>query len=446
MNRFLLEAPVGRLFASYLLPTVCATLVTAIYLFVDTVMVGYRLGAEGVAALNLIVPLEFCFFAVGSLLGNGGGICFTRRMSVGDVAGARRCFAVAVVAGAVFAAVATVVGLAFLRPLAHHVLGAEGPLLDAAVDYGRFIMAACPAFVATTLLAPLLRHDRAPRRAMAGVLAGGVANIVLDWVFIYPLGWGLAGAGLATALGATLSALIMLSHFRVPGRALRWARPRTRHLPEVVGFGGGDFLQELTGCATVLGFNRLALAFLGEDGLALYGVLANDLLVMTALFNGVAQAAHPLSAANAAAACWPRVRRVLLMALAVAGGVGGVAAVAAVAAPGLFPRAFLPAEAIAALRAEAPMALAVGLLGLPFMGLAQTATLQLPAVGRPGLGTVFALCRSGLLLLPLGLALGLAVGPWGIWWAFPLAEALILPGLLMALRSATLAPCTGNPA
>lgn len=74
MNRFLLEAPIGRLFRHYLVPTVCATLVTAVYLFADTVMVGHRLGAEALAALNLIIPLEFGFFAVGSLLGNGGGI------------------------------------------------------------------------------------------------------------------------------------------------------------------------------------------------------------------------------------------------------------------------------------------------------------------------------------------------------------------------------------
>ena len=435
MNRILLEAPVGRLFARYLFPTVCATLVTAIYLFADTVMVGYRLGAEGVAALNLIIPLEFGFFAVGSLLGNGGGICFTRRMSVGDVAGARRCFATAVAAGAAFAVVATALSLLFLRPLAAHVLGAgEGALLGAAVEYGVFIAAGCPAFVAVTLLAPMLRHDRAPRRAMAGVLAGGLTNIVLDWVFLYPLGWGLAGAGLATALGATLSACVMLTHFRWPGRGLRWARPSWRRLPEVVGFGGGDCLQELAGCVSVMLFNRLTLAFLGEPGLVVYGVVANYLLTMTALFNGVAQAAHPLTAANAAAGLGARAGRVVSLAFRTAAGAGVVAAVAAVLVPDAFLRAFLPADAVAALPGAAPGALATALLCLPLMGLAQIATLQLPALGRPGLGTLFAFLRGGVLLAAFGWALGWALGPWGVWWAFAAAEAAVLPGLFLALR------------
>ena len=363
MNRLLLEAPVGRLFARYLLPTVCATLVTAIYLFADTVMVGYRLGAEGVAALNLIVPLEFAFFAVGSLLGNGGGICFTRRLSVGDVLGARRCFAVAVCAAAIFAAVATTLCLVFLRPLVAHVLGAgEGPFLEAAVSYGLPIAAGCPLFVATLLLAPFLRHDHAPRRAMAAVLAGGITNIVLDWVFMYPLNMGLFGAGLATTCGAGVTTVILLTHLRSPARALRWERPEWRLLP-------------------------------------IYGVVANYLLTMTAVFNGVAQAAHPLTAANAAAGARTRVRKILRLALGTAAGFGVVALLIAVTAPTLCLRAFLPAAEVAALPSQAAGALATALFCLPLMGMAQIATLQLPAVGRPARGTLFACLRSGALLL-----------------------------------------------
>lgn len=442
MHRHLLEAPVGRLFLQYLLPTVCATLVTAIYLFADTMMVGHRLGTEALAALNLIIPVEFCFFAVGSLLGNGGAVCFTRCLGLGDGVGARRFFATAVVAGGCFAALATALTLRFLRPLAAFVLGAgaEGPLLEATLEYGVYIAAGCPMFVVATLLAPFLRHDRAPRRAMVGVLSGGVANIVLDWVFMYPLGMGLAGAGLATALGATLTVAVMLTHFRTPGRALRWAWPEARRLPQVAHFGGGAFLQELSGCVTVLLFNRLALAMLGETGLVVYGVLGNDLLVMAALFNGVAQAAQPLVAANAAAGQPCRVRRVLTLALRTAGCLGALAALAAWLAPELFMRAFLPKAAVAALPVAAPAALAAGMLCLPFMGLGQVATLQLPALGRPTAGTLFAFLRNGALLLPIGLLLGWLLGPWRMWWAFLLAEVALLPFLLPRLRERRRAP------
>lgn len=434
MNRLLLEAPVGRLFARYLFPTVCATSVTAIYLFADTVMVGYRLGAEGVAALNLIVPLEFAFFAVGSLLGNGGGICFTRRLSVGDVRGARRCFTVAVCAGAIFAAVATALCLLFLRPLVAHVLGAgEGPFLDAAVSYGLPIAAGCPLFVATLLLAPFLRHDHAPRRAMAAVLAGGLTNIVLDWVFMYPMDLGLFGAGLATTCGAGVTTAVLLTHFRSPTRMARWERPDWRLLPRVAWFGGGDFLQELTGSVSVMCFNRLALGALGEPGLAIYGVVANYLLTMTAVFNGVAQAAHPLTAANAAAGARRRVRKILRLALGTAAGFGLAGLVVAAGAPTLCLRAFLPEAEIVALPTQATAALATALLCLPFMGVAQIATLQLPAVGHPARGTVFACLRSGALLLPFGLALSALFGPWSIWWAFAAAEAAVVPPLLLAL-------------
>ena len=371
---------------------------------------------------------------MGSLLGNGGGICFTRRLSVGDVRGARRCFTVAVCAGAIFAAVATALCLLFLRPLVAHVLGAgEGPFLDAAVSYGLPIAAGCPLFVATLLLAPFLRHDHAPRRAMAAVLAGGLTNIVLDWVFMYPMDLGLFGAGLATTCGASVTTAVLLTHFRSPTRMTRWERPDWRLLPRVAWFGGGDFLQELTGSVSVMCFNRLALGALGEPGLAIYGVVANYLLTMTAVFNGVAQAAHPLTAANAAAGARRRVRKILRLALGTAAGFGLAGLAVAAGAPTLCLRAFLPEAEIVALPTQATAALATALLCLPFMGVAQIATLQLPAVGHPARGTVFACLRSGALLLPFGLALSALFGPWSIWWAFAAAEAAVVPPLLLAL-------------
>lgn len=438
MSRLLLEAPIGRLYLHYLVPTVFATLVTAIYLFADTVMVGHWLGAEALAALNLIVPLEFGYFAIGSLLGNGGAVCFTRCLSLGRTEEAQRYFALSILTGGVIAGVLTVLSLLFLRPMATFLLGAgpEGPLLEATLDYGIYIAMGCPAFLMSTLLAPFLRHDQAPRRAMCGVLAGGVLNIFLDWLFMYCLGMGLGGASLATMLGASLTVLVMASHFLKRQRALRWRRPVLRLLPTIGRFGGGAFLQELSGCATVLLFNHLALGMLGETGLIIYGVVANDLLVMAALFNGVAQSAQPLTAANFAARQLKRVRQGLLLALSTAGGLGLTIACFGGLFPEVLMKAFLSGETLAALPREAVVAVSVGMRCLPFMGLGQVSSLLLPALGAPMAGMTFSLLRNGALLLPVGLLLGLLVTPWSIWWAFLVAEAALLPFLFVMLRRA----------
>ena len=162
-------------------------------------------------------------------------------------------------------------------------------------------------------------------------------------------------------------------------------------------------------------------------------MVANYLLTMTAVFNGVAQAAHPLTAANAAAGARTRVRKILRLALGTAAGFGVVALLIAVTAPTLCLRTFLPAAEVAALPSQAAGALATALFCLPLMGMAQIATLQLPAVGRPARGTLFACLRSGALLLPVGMVLNVLFGPWSIWWAFAVAEAAVVPLLLWAL-------------
>lgn len=430
MRTRLLEAPVRGLYFRYLGPTVAATLVTAVYLFVDSVMVGHRLGADAISALNLIVPLEFLWFAVGALLGNGAAVRFTHSLSRGDVPAARRAVTLAAAALLLFGAVGMTVSALWLDRFVADVLGAEGALAAAAADYGIWIALGCPVFTAAAFLQVLVRHDGAPRLAMAAVLSGGLANIFLDWLFLYPLDMGLGGAALATFLGALLTVLVMLPRLRSRQTALRPARPRLRELPAILHYGGGAFLQDLSGCTTVLLFNRLTLEALGPSGLVVYTVVANCHLTAAALFGGVAQAAVPIAAANAAVGQTGRVRAVLRLALLAAALLGGAFAAAAVLLPGGVLRVFLPAETVAGLPAGAGRAVAVALGALLPIAAGQCLTLQLPALARPTAGMAMALLRSGGLQLPLALLLWLTVAPGALWWAFPLAELLLLPPLL----------------
>lgn len=430
MSSFLLEAPVRGLYFRYLGPTVAATLVTAVYLFADSVMVGHRLGADAISALNLIVPLEYFWFAVGALLGNGAAVCFTRSLSRGDTAAARRAVTLALAALLAFGVLGMLLSVLCLDTFVGSVLGARGALADAAAAYGFWIALGCPVFAAATFLQVLVRHDGAPRLAMAAVLGGGLSNILLDWIFLYPLDMGLGGAALATLLGALLTVLIMLPRFRSRGTALRFARPSLRGLPVILHYGCGAFLQDLSGCTTVLLFNRLILGALGPSGLVVYTVVANCHLTAAALFGGIAQAAIPIVAANAAVGRAARVRRLLSLALLTALSAGALFAAGGILFPEAVLRVFLPAGTVDALPDGAGAAVAAALGALLPIAAGQCLTLQLPALARPTAGLTMALLRNGGLQLPLALLLCLALAPEALWWAFALAELLLLPLLL----------------
>lgn len=92
-------------------------------------------------------------------------------------------------------------------------LGADSETIGYASDYIRILLLFAPLFLGNNLLLCFVRNDGAPRISMTGMLVGSLANIVLDYIFIYPLDMGMAGAAIATATAPVISMLIMSTHF-----------------------------------------------------------------------------------------------------------------------------------------------------------------------------------------------------------------------------------------
>ncbi|MGN0890853.1 MAG: MATE family efflux transporter [Candidatus Spyradenecus sp.] len=197
------SASVGREYCRYLVPALGATLSTSFYLFADTVMVGHRLGGEALAALNVMVPLEFACFAVGAWLGNGGAIGVTRSQGNGALAVARGVWRTLELAVA-FAVLSWPVGVGAMLVLVYGVLGADAPpsLTAAALDYGRWIALGSPCFVLGAVLPHYcaiqgLRGGRWGRWCVAGWR-------ISHWIGSFSILWGgeLAGRRWRRCLGA----------------------------------------------------------------------------------------------------------------------------------------------------------------------------------------------------------------------------------------------------
>lgn len=283
----LLEDPVRSVFLSYLVPSVSATLVTSIYILADTMMIGRGIGSVGIAALNILLPLYSTFFGFGMMCGIGGSVLFGFSRGKGNEREARGYFTTGLLMALVFAVLTLTLCNVFFDPLLR-LLGVTPAMREHAVAYGRVLVTASPMCVMSSFLQAFVRNDGAPKLAMAGVISGGVTNVILDYVFIFIMKWGMGGAMLATATGTTLTVLILSSHFFSKENHLKplW-NVSLKKVLEILGNGLASFILEVSNGFVTFLFNRQLLAYVGDLGVVVYGIISNTALVVTSISNGM---------------------------------------------------------------------------------------------------------------------------------------------------------------
>ena len=172
-----------------------------------------------------------------------------------------------------------------------------------------------PVAVFSNYIAIFVRADQDPNRAMAGVLLGGVVNIVLDIVFVFPMQMGIGGAALASAIGMVIQVLVGITHFFSKKNKLKLIRPKhvASSVAQIVGNGIPSFFNEFANGFIVLLFNIQILEYCGESALSVYSVISNCVILFNSLFTGVGQSIQPIIATNYGGGKWDRIRQVRRM-------------------------------------------------------------------------------------------------------------------------------------
>lgn len=412
-----------RLFFHYLGPSISATMVSSVYILVDTIMIGKGIGSEGLAALNLLLPLVSVYMAVGLLFGVGGGVLMSVANGAGEHEKAHAWFSTALAACIVSAIAMQMSMYMWFEPMAQ-LLGASESTIGMVQEYGHVLVLGSPCFVLSSFLQVFVRNDHAPRRAMAGVLIGAVLNIVLDYVFIFPMRMGMFGAAAATILANSITALVIALHFVSPRNTMRfvWHKISFSCLRRIVGCGVSSFLLEAANALLMLVFNLQLLRYMGENGVVVYGIISNCIIVALSLFNGVAQASQPLMAANYGAGQMQRVKQFFRFGIGTAVLIGALLC----AIGQLFPQQLVwifvhPSEEI--LRMGVP-AIRSYFCALLLMGCNIFFTTYFQSMVQPGKAMLLGLLRGVVFSLTLLLLLPAWLGPQVIWWVVPLTELM----------------------
>lgn len=155
-----------------------------------------------------------------------------------------------------------------------------------AKTYLQVILLFSPVFMINDSLLCFVRNDGDPQLAMIGMLTGSLANIVLDYIFIFPFDMGIFGAVLATALAPAISLIVLSKHWITKRNQfrLKWTRPSLRLLKNIFSLGIPSFIAEVASGMVMIVFNLIILQLQGNTGVAAYGVIANLSLVVNSIY------------------------------------------------------------------------------------------------------------------------------------------------------------------
>lgn len=420
-----LNKPVKQVFMRYLVPSVFATMVTSIYVLADTIIVGKGIGTIAVAALNIVLPLYNIFFGLGLLFGVGGSVLMSILRGEGDEKGSNAYFSTSLVAMCVVLALSLAFFTAFMEKIAL-VFGGTPETMPYIMDYMPYIVWGMGLFFFSSYLQTFIRNDGAPRLAMYAVVSGGVANIILDYVFVYNFNMGMAGAAIATVMGSGLTVVILLTHFFTKKNNLHFSLKgvRTSFIKNIILNGFASFLIEVASGVTIFVFNIQLLKYAGNTGVSVYSIISNTAIVVVCICKGINQAAQPLLSTNYGAGLYERTDKIRSLAVKVSIIICAVPVILGLVVPDFFTYIFInPDSAILSMSASA---IRIYFVGFMMLGINMVFICYFQAILKNGYSMIICLMRGLILVVAFAYIFPLFMDVTGIWLAVPAAETITM--------------------
>lgn len=420
-------------FMTYVSLNVLGTLGISLYILADSYFISVAEGARGLAALNLVLPVYNLIFAIGAMIGVGSAIRYTIEHAKGEKRADGYLFQAFFFAG-IIGAVFILIGLFFPDALLK-LLGGNEQILEIGVPYTRIFMLFSPVFMWNHIMTAFVRNDGAPSIAMAATLSSSLFNIVFDYVLMFPLGMGMEGAALATALSPVLGISICMIHFFQKNCSIsfRIVKPSLGSLMRCCQVGISAFVGEMSSGVITMTFNYIILAISHNVGVAAYGIVANIALVAVAVFNGISQGSQPLISEEYARGQMEKVKTLKSLSLLTA----FVMAILIYGLIFLFTDEiiqFFNSENSKELAEYAFVGVRVYFIGIFFSGLNIVGSSYFSATEQAREAFIVSILRGFVLILICAFVFSFLFQMLGVWLAYVVAEGLTCLIMLILLE------------
>ncbi|WP_221567804.1 MATE family efflux transporter [Alkalihalobacillus sp. TS-13] len=415
---------VKKIFFQYFFPSLIGMMLMSVNILIDGVFVGNGVGSEGLAGVNLAMPVFSLIFSISLWIGIGGGTIYSIYIGGEDAAKARSIFSLALASALVFLLVVGVIGYLNIEVIAN-LLGANTDTFSHTVEYLTTLFLLGWLIALQQLLSIFVRNDGSPTLSMVALCVTAIVNIGLNYYMIFILELGVFGAGIATALASLGGLLVLLLHFlkkqsnlRKP--SFRWS---WRLLGSIFSIGFPSFLAEAGTLVFVAGYNLAIVGLLGTEGVAAFSVVNYLHGFMFLSFFGIESALQPMISYYHGAKEKIRIKESVKIGEKASFMLGGsLLLIGLFAAPLLVSLFGLESDEIHKLAVEGIRLFFVGYLFLGFNFVYMT---YFQSIGEIRPSIIIILLRSFVFILVLLWVLPKFIDIAGVWLALPLSEMLV---------------------
>ena len=415
---------IGRLLIKQAVPASIGILVMSLNILVDTIFVGNWIGSIAIAAINVVLPVSFFIAALGMAIGIGGSSIISRSLGANNKERALKTFGNQITVTLLLTIAMVAFGLIFINEIIP-AFGGKGEIFEPAKIYYKIVLYGVPLLALCMMGNNVIRAEGKPKFAMIAMIIPSVGNLVLDYIFINLMDWGMAGAAWATTISYGLCFLYVLWFFLSGKSELKIKLPHfgldLPILKEMSALGGVTLARQAAVSVTYLLMNNILFNIGGEASVAAYGIIGR--MLMFALFPvlGVTQGFLPIAGYNYGAHQFQRVRESINKAIIYAGGLGLVIFAVIMIFPEAIVSVFTTDKDILS---ETPHYMRWVFAATPIIAIQLIGSAYFQAIGKAVPALLLTLTRQGFFFIPLIFILPYYFGELGVWISFPAADIL----------------------
>ena len=422
-----------KLFLKYLIPSLFGMMLMAINILVDGLFVSHGVGDNGLAGVNIAVPIYSVILAFSLWIGMGGATLYSIALGRNNLHRAKSIFTHAIIITVVVTGIIIGVCLVFEEPLAY-LFGANDAIISYVLDYLHVILVFGIFFVLENILSIFIRNDGNPTLAMIGLVVTSVVNIILNYIFIFIFHWGVKGAAYATVFATVIGILVLLTHFLAKRSQLALVKTKIDPsiLRNIISIGFPSFILEASAAVMMIGLNVTFSHYVGETGIVAYAVLNYMHTVFLMLFIGVGASLQPISSYHYGAKLFERLKQFVRIGIFTGFIVGAL-----IFAIGVFGRSLIiwlfgieGTEVISYIK----IGITLFFIGYLFLGINMVFTEFYQSIGKIRIAIMISLFRSFIIFIPLLFIMPILFGPNSIWLVFPIAEGLTIITVFLSLK------------
>lgn len=419
----------------FAIPTIAMSVFMSFYTMVDGLFVSNLIGTGALSAINLTAPVIQVVTAISTMLATGGSAVIMKKMGEQKPGEAREDFTFLVLVNVAVGLVMTILGYTLLETIFGN-MGLSPEVAGYCTSYlSRYLLFTIPILLMNNFTLYMIASEKATLSLVCSV-AGGVLNIVLDYVLIGVFNMGISGAAIATGLGYSVTAIAGLFVFSRSSSLLHFTKPafRLKVLTNAATNGCSEMATALvTGIITMM-FNWTMLRYVGEDGIAAVTIIMYVLMFASSLYTGYSYGVAPMLSYYHGEKNQEKLKKLVLTSLKVIASISLVTVIASFTATkplvSIFARPDNPVYNLAVTGNR------ICTLALFFIGFNIFASGMFTALSNGIVSAVLAFSRSFVFMLVTMLVLPAFLGVNGIWLATPAAELMaMLLSVYMFLKS-----------